>query len=67
MIPNILSIMDFFAFTLLFLRIFNPQKVKNRVTSFPLAFAPFAIMKAASALSKSFEKTTIVCAFFSLF
>ncbi len=37
--------------------------MKNKVTSFPLAFAPFAIIIAARALSKSFEKTTIVCPF----
>ncbi len=44
-----------------FRKMFNPQKVKNIVTSLPLAFAQFAMMKDARALSKSFENTTIVC------
>ncbi|MNN21619.1 hypothetical protein D3C81_1349480 [compost metagenome] len=38
---------------------FNPQKVKNIVTFFPLAAAPLAIIKDAIALSKSPLKTTI--------
>src|SRR5574344_969745 len=60
-IPNILSIIDFLTFGEFdFLKIFKPQKVKNIVTSFPLAFAPFAIINAAIALSKSFENTTRV-------
>ena len=58
---KILSIIPFLTETSGFLKIFKPQKVKNIVTSFPLAFAPFAIIKEARALSRSFEKTTIVC------
>ena len=67
--PNILSINPFLTVIFSFLKIFNPQNVKNIVTSFPLALAPFAIIKLASALSKSFEKTTIVWPFleFSFF
>ena len=35
--------------------VITPQKVKNMVTSMPIATAPLAIMKAAIALSKSPE------------
>src|ERR1035438_5808397 len=38
----------------------RPQKVKNIVTSSPIAAAPFAIMKAAIALSRSPLKTISV-------
>src|SRR5699024_8958895 len=58
---NILSKPDFLIFGACgFLIIFNPQNVKNIVTSFPIDFAPVAIIKEASALSKSPLKTTIV-------
>ena len=39
---------------------FRPQKVKNIVTSLPMAAAPLAMMNAAIALSKSSLKTTRV-------
>ncbi|MPN53329.1 hypothetical protein SDC9_200993 [bioreactor metagenome] len=43
-----------------FLKMFNPQKVKNIVTFLPIEAAPLAIIKDAIALSKSPLKTTIV-------
>src|SRR5690606_4442674 len=51
---NILAIKSFLVLTWVsFLIIFNPQKVKNIVTSLPIALAPLAIIKEAIALSKS--------------
>ena len=44
-------------------RMFNPQNVKNKVTSIPMAAAPLAMMKLAMARSKSLLKTTMVRAF----
>ena len=41
-------------------RAFNPQKVKNIVTSSPMAAAPLAMMNAAMTLSKSPLKTMTV-------
>jgi len=41
-------------------RILSPQKVKNIVTLLPMAAAPFAMIKAAIARSRSLLNTTIV-------
>jgi hypothetical protein len=45
---------------------FNPQKVKNIVTSIPMLAAVVAMMKLARALSKSPLKTTMVTFSFSV-
>src|SRR4030043_311199 len=45
---------------LFLLMMFNPQKVKNMVTSIPILAAVVAIMNAAIALSKSPLNTTMV-------
>jgi len=66
MAPNILSINPLLTLTFSgFLKIFNPQKVKNIVTFFPIAAAPLAIIKEAIALSKSPLNTTMVLLSFS--
>src|SRR3989338_3763632 len=47
-------------------RTFSPQKVKNMLTSMPIEAAVVAKMNAASTLSKSPEKTTILNFSFSM-
>ena len=59
--PNIASMKDLSTFCLLFfLRTLRPQKVKNMVTLRPIAAAPLAMIKLASTLSRSPEKTMMV-------
>src|SRR5665647_3124553 len=62
-LPNMTCRVDFFSFTWTFSglrRALRPQKVKNIVTSSPMAAAPLAMMNAAIILSRSPLKTMIV-------
>ncbi len=62
-IPNIRPRRSLRTPRVFFLSTDNPQKVKNIVTVLPVAAAPFASTKDASALSMSFENTMKVAPF----
>ena len=64
-LENMFSRASFSTLTPGFLRTFNPQNVKNIVTSLPIDAAPVAMINEAIALSRSPLNTTIVAPFFS--